>query len=132
MADRPDYSKMKEEVQGEMARLAQERERMDDEITRLKKLLADLDACTRLERIDGVSASQRQEPDMQIIEAVRTVVRRNSPRSVSPTEIRDRLLRKGYKRAHLLTDIHGALRRLRERGEVKNHRILGRKVYVWK
>ena len=132
MADTPDYPRIREGVQGEMARLEQARKRIDDAINGLKQVLADLNASTRQERIDSVSVSQTPQPDMHIIEAVRKAVRSKFPSSVSPPEIRDRLLRKGFNRSHLLTDIHGALRRLRERGEVRRHRVSGRRVYQWK
>src|SRR5438309_1796463 len=134
MVDLADYGSMKEKIRRDIAQLAQDRKEIDRAIKSRKKLLAHFDACIRQQKDAPASFGVRQESEgrasISLTQAVRGVVHTASG-AILPTEVRDRLVESGIRKhsANLLSEVHAALKRLQDRGELDTARRRHKKAY---
>ena len=76
----------------------------------------------------------RIDPDKGLTDAVRDLLKSHHPYSHTPVQIRDGLKEKGYgisKHKNPLASIHTVLKRLVEKGEIREGNRDGRTVYIW-
>jgi len=129
---------MQEKVEQDIALLVQEKKEnekrqkeIDHEIAGLEKLRSHLDTC--LDQLVSSAFPDRRAhitSDMGIVKAVRSFVYSHRGQIVLPTTIRDGMVEVGFKKTvNLLPEIHAALRRLKERGEIKDGMFGKRKGY---
>jgi hypothetical protein len=129
------YRTMIQQIEADIAQLEKRREEFnrdtDRRISERQKALADLVAIRDDE--DGAGAAPqgrrvRLTQGMSLIEKVHTIV--DAKQRVFPTDVRDRLVASGVvETGNLLPEIHAALRRLADRGEIKRKKVGNRTEY---
>ena len=122
-------SKRKEEAESKAKELEKKAQEIQHQIERLKEMAATLDT-----PVNGFVPRQRGntttaamygfnksliEPGIGIIRGVRAVVHGVNRKRLQPPDVRDILVESGFPNSkNLLSEIHAALRRLVDRGEV--------------
>jgi len=114
-----DYKKMFQQAQADLIRAIQQRDLLNLEIVRLRRLTGSLAAtANQLERYEQMQ--QAIAAEISFTETVHAIIR-SAERPLTPTDVRDWLAHYGYDLsmyANPMGFVHTSLKRLREAGRI--------------
>jgi hypothetical protein len=126
----PHDPQLRQQLRSEVAVLAQQREELDK---RLSVLRLALDALDPVDNPNGNGSAQSvQMPLPSVTDAIKDVLNNAGADLLTPPQIRNRIVAMGFSaetNRYLLPTIHGVLHRLASKGEIREAKAGGRKVY---
>lgn len=130
------YSRARAAVKAEIKALVHQRDAVNEKIAKLYPIFDYLNAlCDKPDDPILDVVEPQVENELGLSDAIRHVLRKAVPASMSPTGIRDALVEIGFnlaKYANVMPPIHNTLKRLEHTGEIKVLKSSYGKVYQWR